>query len=87
VDDVRGAVRALVRSPIYSIVAILTLALGIGASTAAYTVFNGILLAPLPYPDPDKLVDVLAAPLRDTTTALPARRASRIEPVTALKTD
>lgn len=51
-------IRALIRTPVYSVVAILTLALGIRASTAAYTVFNGILLAPLPYDQPDRLVTV-----------------------------
>jgi len=67
---VRDTIRALVRTPIYSVVAILTLALGIGASTTAYTVFNGILLAPLPYDEPDRLVAVRAASVHDTTTGL-----------------
>jgi putative ABC transport system permease protein len=70
VDDVSQAIRALIRSPIYSVIAILTLALGIGASTAAYTVLNGILLAPLPYAQPDRLVAVLSSSTHDTTTGL-----------------
>ncbi|HTA73928.1 MAG TPA: ABC transporter permease [Gemmatimonadaceae bacterium] len=69
-DDVSQAIRALVRSPVYSVIAILTLALGIGASTAAYTVLNGILLAPLPYAQPDRLVAVLSSSTHDTTTTL-----------------
>lgn len=57
-DDVRQAVRALVRSPLYSTVAILTLALGIGVTTAAFTVVGSVLLKPLPYAQPDQLVAV-----------------------------
>jgi predicted permease len=54
--DVRHALRVLVRRPAFSIVAILTLAAGIGASTAVFSVVNGTLLRPLPYPQPDRIV-------------------------------
>jgi len=57
-DDLRQALRALARSPLYSGVAILTLALGIGVTTAAFTVVGSVLLKPLPYADPDQLVGV-----------------------------
>jgi putative ABC transport system permease protein len=54
--DLRLGVRALRRSPRFTAIASLTLALGIGAATAVFSVVNGILIKPLPYPDADALV-------------------------------
>jgi len=57
-NDVLFAVRSLVRRPGFTIAAIVTLALGIGANTAIFTVVNAVLLRPLPYPEADRLVRV-----------------------------
>jgi hypothetical protein len=56
--DLRYAFRALIRNPSFSIAAVLVLALGIGANSAIFTVVEAVLLAPLPYKSPDKLVRV-----------------------------
>ncbi|CAN5855766.1 hypothetical protein BH24ACI5_BH24ACI5_14200 [soil metagenome] len=53
--DVRYAVRMLLRNPGFTTIALLTFAVGIGVNTAVFSVFNGVLLRPLPYPDADRI--------------------------------
>src|SRR5690349_15700187 len=56
--DLKAALRATVRARFVSSLAVVAFALGIGVTTAVFSIFNGVLLAPLPYPDPDRLVMV-----------------------------
>jgi predicted permease len=55
-QDLRLAVRSVLRAPAFSAVTILTLALGIGANTAIFSIVNGVILRPLPYPSPERLM-------------------------------
>jgi predicted permease len=58
VSDVRFAARRLRHNPAFTAVCVLTLAIGIGANSAIFSVINGILLKPLPYQNPDELIDL-----------------------------
>jgi len=68
--DLRQAIRVLGNAPKFALVVVLTLGLGIGATTAIFTVVNGVLLAPLPYRDPGRIVS-LATRWKDTGRVTP----------------
>jgi len=61
IRDVRYSLRALRLNPVFTAVALLTIAIGIGANTAVFSVVNSVLLKPLPYPEPEQLVAVRQA--------------------------
>jgi putative ABC transport system permease protein len=63
-QQLRHVLRSLARTPMFAIVTVITIGLGIGANTAVFSVINGIILKPLPYPHPEELMSVMqAAPI------------------------
>ena len=88
IRQLRVTVRSLLRTPGYTAAFVLTLGLGIGLNTAIFSVINGVLLAPLPYPDADRIMyvqqparapgircgalDMLSRPPETTTRLVPA---------------
>ncbi|MEO8466364.1 MAG: ABC transporter permease [Gammaproteobacteria bacterium] len=56
--DVRYSLRGLARNPLFTVIAVVTLAIGIGANTAVFSVVDGVLLKPLPYPNSEELVSI-----------------------------
>jgi predicted permease len=74
-NDIRLAIRQVVRVPAFALAFVLTLGLGVGANTAIFSVINGVLLRPLPYPDADRIVHLrqpqTAAGVDDTSFSFP----------------
>jgi len=77
--DFRLAVRSLKRHPTFALIALLTLALGIGANSAIFSVVNGVLLRPLPYPDAGRLVTIWTAYPMDSRPRFPLSAAEYLD--------
>ena len=80
IRDVRHGLRSLLRSPGFTVAAVLTIGLGIGANTAIFSVVRAVLLRPLPYEDPDRLVLVWGEMRQRNVTDFPFSPPASIPP-------
>ena len=74
IQDLRYGIRGLGRAPAFTCAALLTLALGIGANTAIFSVVHAVLLEPLPYPEPDRIVQLVRRTPRSVDEGQTGRR-------------
>ncbi len=73
VKDARGGITSLTRDPGFTVIAVSVLALGIGANTAMFSLVDGVLFKPLPFPEPDRIVRVYEAPTLTSTNSTTTR--------------
>jgi hypothetical protein len=74
ITDLKYALRMLMKAPVFAVIAIVTLALGIGANSAIFSVIDTVLLRPLSFPSPEQIVMIWSNNLKSELTAVIHRR-------------